>query len=245
MDTLTPTPLYAPRHDGQHLEAALSVSDTFLATWSSTPKVVSPSSTENQNASACHVVRANPFGLASTIQVWDTELTCEFGQTLQQHEGWLSAVGVWRHETHGNNVFSGCNIQRKPKELWIEKVRGTVDPVDLMQKHLDVKSLTMLRSLLSINHISGRPSSAPTLCVDTEKISRASRALAAVSFVRRTAATEMTVSSANEHGLEMIAGGGTNFLNCRRRHERGNHDLLYDCGIAVDVSKTTLVCNRN
>ena len=79
-----------------------------------------------------------------------------------------------------------------------------------MTKHLDGKLLTTLCSLLSIKHIGGRPSSAPKLTRDTEYISRASRAQSAMTHVRRTAATEVSVSSANEFDIWIAAESGTN-----------------------------------
>ena len=56
-------------------------------------------------------------------------------------------------------------LQQKDKnqELRIEKIRGTVDPADSMTEHLDGKRLVMLCDVLSIENISGRPSSAWTL----------------------------------------------------------------------------------
>ena len=73
--------------------------------------------------------------------------------------------------------YFGLQQKEKNQELRIEKIRGTVNPADLMTKHLDGKRCVMLCDLLSIRHISGGPSSAPKLETDTEYISRASRAL--------------------------------------------------------------------
>ena len=47
----------------------------------------------------------------------DTKLTCESGQTLQQHSG------------SGNEVF-WLQQKEKSKVLGIEKIRGTINPVD-------------------------------------------------------------------------------------------------------------------
>ena len=84
-------------------------------------------------------------------------------------------------------------LQQKEKnqELRIEKIRGTANCADLMTKHLVGKRLVMLCELLNIKRIDGRPSSAPKLTIDTEYISRASRALAAVTLVKRATATEI------------------------------------------------------
>ena len=83
-------------------------------------------------------------------------------------------------------------LQQKEKnqELKIEKIRGTVNPADLMTKHLDGKRLVTLCELLNIKRINGRPSSAPKLTIDTEYISRASRALAAMTLVKRASVNE-------------------------------------------------------
>ena len=92
-------------------------------------------------------------------------------------------------------------LQQKEKnqELRIGKIRGTVNPADLMTKRLDGKRFMMLCDLLSIKRISGRPSSAPKLAMDTEFISGASRALAAMTLVRQAAANEIAVPSGIEH----------------------------------------------
>ena len=61
------------------------------------------------------------------------------------------------------------------KERQIETIRGTVNPADWMTKHLHGKRLKNVVQLLSIKHISGRPSSAPKLTLNNEYISHASR----------------------------------------------------------------------
>ena len=53
----------------------------------------------------------------------------------------------------------------------------------------------MLSELLNIKRSDGRPSSAQKLTIDTEYISRASRALAAVTLVKRETASEIAVHS--------------------------------------------------
>ena len=90
-------------------------------------------------------------------------------------------------------------LQQKEKnqELRIEKIRGTVNPADLMTKHLDGKRLVLLCELLNIKRIDGRPSSTPKLTIDTEYISRASRAsraLGAITLVKRATASEIAVA---------------------------------------------------
>lgn len=78
-----------------------------------------------------------------------------------EHCNWLTAVGVEPSNT-GNNVLVAVAERQKNNDLRIEKIRGGINPTDLMTKHLDGKRPTMLCSLLSIKHIGGRPSSAPS-----------------------------------------------------------------------------------
>ena len=54
-----------------------------------------------------------------------------------------------------------AEAEEKNQVLRIEKIRGTVNPADLMMRHLDEKWLMMLWCLLKIKHIGGRPSSGP------------------------------------------------------------------------------------
>ena len=58
-------------------------------------------------------------------------------------------------------------------------------------------ALVKLCELLNIKRVDGRPSSAPKLTTDTEYISRASRALAAMTLVKRAPASEIAVHSAS------------------------------------------------
>ena len=94
----------------------------------------------------------------------------------------LVPVREGRNQAYGNEVLLAAE---KNQELRIEKIGGTVNPADLMTKHLDGKRSVMLCELLNIKRIDGRPSSAPKLTIDTEYISRASRALAAMRLVNR------------------------------------------------------------
>ena len=92
-------------------------------------------------------------------------------------------------------------LQQKEKnqEPRIEKIRGTVILADLMTKHMDGKRLVIFYDLMNIKHISGRSNSAPKLTMDTKYISRASRALAAMTLVRQAAANEIAVPSGAEY----------------------------------------------
>ena len=134
-----------------------------------------------------------PSGWPTRYECWDTKLAYESGQTLQQHEDWLAAVGP----ALSNTVLLAAAEGEKPG-LGIEKIRGTVNPADLMTKHQHGKRLTTLCDLLNIKHISGRPKSALKLTIDTEYITYAKRA--AVTLVRQAAARETAVSSRSESG---------------------------------------------
>ena len=88
--------------------------------------------------------------------------------------------------THMETKYFWLQQKEKNQELRIEQIRGTVKPADLMTKRLDGKRLVTLCDLLNIKRINGRPTSAPKLTVDTVSISRASRALAAMTLVRQS-----------------------------------------------------------
>ena len=77
--------------------------------------------------------------------------------------------------------------------LRIENIRGTVNLADLMTKHLDGKRLMTLCELLNIKRFDGRPSSTPKLAIDTAFFSRTSRALAAMTLVKRASGSEIAV----------------------------------------------------
>ena len=70
-------------------------------------------------------------------------------------------------------------LQQKEKnqELRIEKIRGTFNPAKSRTKHLNKKRSVTLCEVLNIKRVDGRHSSAPKLTIDTESISRASRAI--------------------------------------------------------------------
>ena len=121
--------------------------------------------------------------------------------------------------------------KEKNQELRIEKICGTVNPADLMTKHLDGKCLMMLCELLNIKHLGGRPSSAPKLTIDTEYISRESRALAAMTQLKQAAACEIAVHSGAEH--EMWIDGYRVDLDSSCVDNRGYRYALYSYGVDV------------
>ena len=80
--------------------------------------------------------------------------------------------------------------------------------------------------LLNIKHIGGRPSSAPKLTIDTEYISRASRALAAVTLVKRATASEIAVQRGSMDTEPTI---GRQLVD-----DHGYHDWLHLYGSGAD-----------
>ena len=65
----------------------------------------------------------------------------------------------------------------------------------------------MLCELLNVNHISGRPNSAPKLAVHREYITTASRALAAMTLVKQAATNEIAVSSGSDQCSGLLDEG--------------------------------------
>ena len=171
----------------------LRVGQHTLATWSSTQKVVSLSSAESEYYSMVRCA-SEAIGLATTIRelghealvrIW-TDAAAARGLALRSGSGAIK---------HMETKYFWLQQKEKNQELKIDKIRGTVNPADFMTKHLDGKRLVMLCELLNIKRIDGRPNSAPKLTVDTEYISGASRALAAVTLVKRAAASEIALHS--------------------------------------------------
>ena len=164
----------------------LRVGQHTLGTWSSTQKVVSLSSAESEYYSMVRCA-SEAIGLANTIRelghkaqvrIW-TDAAAARGLALRSGSGAIK---------HVETKYFWLQQKEKIQELRIEKIRGTVNPADLMTKHLDGKRVVMLRELLNIKRIDGRPGSATKLTIDTEYISRASRAL-------RATASEIAVHS--------------------------------------------------
>ena len=142
---------------------------------------------------AWYVVRARPSGWPILNQSLDTRLTD--GCCSCTRAGLRSGSAIKHVET----TYLWLQQKKKNQELRIEKFRGTVNPADLMTKHLDGKRWVLLRDLLNIKHIGGRPTSAPKLTMDTAYTSRALRALAAMTLARQAAAGEIGVPSEAEH----------------------------------------------
>ena len=164
-----------------------------LSTWSSTHKVVSLSSAELKCYSMVRcaseaIGQANTtreLGHEAQVRIW-TDAAAARGLALRRGSGAIK---------HMETTYFSLQQKEKNQELRVEKIRGTVNPADLMTKHQDGQRLVMLCELFSIKRIDGRPSSAPKLTIDTEYISRASRALAAVTLVKRATTSEIAVHS--------------------------------------------------
>ena len=189
-------PAGCPKTKSSTSGGRLRVAQHILATWSSTQKVVSLSSAESQYYSMPRCA-SEAIGLANTVRdlghkahvrIW-TDAAAARGLALRSGTGAIK---------HMETKYFWLQQNEKNQELRIDKIRGTINPADLT-KHLDENRLMILRDLLNSKHIGGRPSSAPNLAKDTECISRASRALAAMTLVRQAAASEIAVPSGEEH----------------------------------------------
>ena len=164
-----------------------------LATLSSTQNVVSQSSAESEYHGMVRCA-SEAIGLANTIRelgheaqvrIW-TDAAAARGLALRSGSGAIK---------HLETKYFWAAAERENQELRIEKIRGTVNPADLMTKHLCGKRLLMLCELLNIKRIDGRQSSAPKLTIATEYIAQASRVLAAATLVKRATASEIAVHS--------------------------------------------------
>ena len=152
----------------------LRVGQHTLASWSSTQKVVSLGSAESEYYSvvrcACEAIGVantiGELGHEAQVRIW-TDGAAARGLALRSGSGAVE---------HMETKYFWLQQKEKNQALRIEKIRGTVNPPNLMTKHLDGKRLVMLCELLNIKRVDGRPSSALNLTY----ISRASRALAAI-----------------------------------------------------------------
>ena len=92
-----------------------------MATWSSAQKVVSLSSAESEY---CSVVRCanEAIGLANTVR---EHAAAARSLALRSGSGAIK---------HMEKKFFGLQQKEKNQELRIQKIRGTVNPADLMTK---------------------------------------------------------------------------------------------------------------
>ena len=159
---------------------------------------LSPSSEESEYYSIMVRGASEDFGSAITVRelgheahvrTW-TDVAAARGLALR------SGSGAIKHKV---KKYFWLLQKQKYQELWIEKIRGTVNPADLVMKHVDGNRLMTLCDLFNNKHIGGRPSSALMLTMDTEHISRTSRALVAMTLVGQAGASEIAMLSGAEH----------------------------------------------
>ena len=67
--------------------------------------------------------------------------------------------------------------------LTVEKIRGIVNPADLMTKHLDGTTMRAMCGLLDLKFETGRAAAAPKLEIDSGYVTRCAKLLAAVSLL--------------------------------------------------------------
>ena len=132
-------------------EGSLRVGPDTLATWSSTQEVAALRSAVSEYHSMVRCAN-EASGMASTIRelghdaherIW-TDAAGARGLALRSGSG-----AIKRMETK----YFCLQQKKKKKELRIYKIRGTINPADLMTTDLDWRRLTTLCSLLSLKHI--------------------------------------------------------------------------------------------
>ena len=119
-----------------------------LATWSSTQKVVSLSSAELEYYSMVRCA-SEAVGLANTGR--EAHVRICTGSVAARGLTLRSGSRAIKHKE------TKCVWLQKSQVLNIERIRGTINPADLMTKHLDGKRLVMLCMFLNIKHIGSRP----------------------------------------------------------------------------------------
>ena len=67
--------------------------------------------------------------------------------------------------------------------LTVEKVRGTVNPADLITKHLDGATMRAMCGLLDLKFETGRAAATPKLDIDRGCVTRCAKLLAALSLL--------------------------------------------------------------
>ena len=184
----------------------LRVGQHTLATWSSTQKVVSLSSAESEYYSMGRCA-SEANGLANTIRELGHEAQVRIWTDCCSASRTGSPKRERRNQTRGDEVLLAAAEREKPR------AQDREDPRHGQSRRLvDGKRLVTLCELLNIKRLDGRPTSAPKLTIDTEYISRASRALAAVTQVKRATASELAVHSGAMQGTWIDgyrAGGRT------------------------------------
>ena len=80
------------------------------------------------------------FGQHGT-RAWTRRLKFESRQMLQRHADWLSEAGAAQSILWKRSTF-GCSRELNQEDK-VEKIRGTVNPADLVTRHLDGKRLAV------------------------------------------------------------------------------------------------------
>ena len=101
-----------------------------------------------ENTTEWYNVRVKPSGCPIQYESWDTRLTYESGRIAAAARGLAlrSANGAVKHM---EIKFFWLQHNEKTQELRAEKIRCTINPVDLMTKHLDRKRLVIWCDLLN------------------------------------------------------------------------------------------------
>ena len=115
----------------------LRVGQHALATWSSTQKVVSLSSAESEYCSMARCA-SEAIGLANTIRELGHEAQVRIWTDAAAAPGLALRSGS-RAIKHVETKYFWLQQKEKNQEVRIDKIRGTVNPADLMTKHLDGK----------------------------------------------------------------------------------------------------------
>ena len=87
------------------------------------------------------------LGHQAQIRFW-TNAAAARGLALRSRSGTVK---------HMETKYFWLQQKEKNQELRIERIRGTVNPADLMTEHLDGKRLVTLCELLNIKRVDGRP----------------------------------------------------------------------------------------
>ena len=87
------------------------------------------------------------LGLEAQVRIW-THVAAARGLALRSGSGSIA---------HMETKYFWLQPKEKNQELRIEKIRGAVNPADLMTKHLDGKRLVTLCELMNTKRIDGRP----------------------------------------------------------------------------------------
>ncbi len=147
-----------------------------LCAWSSSLKAVALSSCESEYYSLVRCVdeatdldeMLEEMQSNHSIRRWARGLALRAGGGQIKH---MQAKYYWLQEC----IKAGI--------LTVEKIRGTVNPADLMTKHLDGTTMRAMCGLLDLKFETGRAAAAPKLEIDSGYVTRCAKLLAAVSLL--------------------------------------------------------------